>query len=430
MAQTSFPFEPQKVHTFSGNASELQDDEIMSGNKSATSPSYSMRSSIKVHVGHQTHFSEVIEVEIGNQLNGLFDNILASAEHSRLSMQHGIPNQPCIIYEDAHGQKEFVEDLGDLIEILDDKKEADPDDLHLYLEHNVLPRPNNCKPLDLNPNQSLLTTMHGANSWSLQVTPIASHHVSCCTPPIYNAPSYSRSTNHSNTFNTTVDAMDTMDTMDRIDTDLGLESEKAFRGSESLTMESKTQYTMNTGHAYWGSTTITDVPDDRTSRTLRSINLRPPSIRTEKIYGSEFQSPSSRKCSVSGNSVSSPSDSSSSSNSNSSDSNSSSNSSSSSTSSSSSSSDSSDSSSTPSVNGYASPGLVAFNMDSQLLHHYGYGIIRVIDDTLHGCVYEASVTNEPERKVAIKKVEKTPTPIKSDIGEENILKEAVVTVEL
>eukprot|EP01083_Nonionella_stella_P038685 105173_1 len=75
--------------------------------------------SISLHYGHGTQHSTIIQVDVGDQLNELYDDVLASAVNT-LNMPN---NQLTKIYEDmGNGKKEYVEDLGDLIEVLDEKE--------------------------------------------------------------------------------------------------------------------------------------------------------------------------------------------------------------------------------------------------------------------------------------------------------------------
>merc|ERR1712228_175998 len=66
------------------------------------------------------------------------------------------------------------------------------------------------------------------------------------------------------------------------------------------------------------------------------------------------------------------------------------------------------------------------NSDSSEMVKYGYKIIKLIDDTLHGCIYEAEKITKEREKIVIKKVDKETYKVTVNMDDENIVKEAII----
>ena len=109
---------------------------------------------ISIHCNHETQFSQIISINVGDQLNNLFNDVIATVKNELNTPipQHGLTK----IYEKNNdGNIEYVEDLGDLIDVLDEKEELS--ELHLYLE-----------------NIQKQNEINQTKPWSIQVTPKAS----------------------------------------------------------------------------------------------------------------------------------------------------------------------------------------------------------------------------------------------------------------
>lgn len=120
-------------------------------------PSRPRSSSRSIHVHYGAAYSQIISLEVNDDdsINYLYDNIMDSAQKSiPYSNASGLAK----IYEDVNGKNE-IEDLGDLIEVIDEKKTADI--IHLYFSNKEEKQDN-----DIPSN-----TPSMIKQWSMQTTP-------------------------------------------------------------------------------------------------------------------------------------------------------------------------------------------------------------------------------------------------------------------